>query len=122
MGGHTRSSDRAETVGGTGASRILDRLRKGSEARWAFAFWGWVALAVLQFAFCLLSICFDPPPPSGPILFAISFVASLTIVCMLHQIRVTRALLVEIDALRSRLPHPEEGAGERPSAPAGPAA
>lgn len=122
MGGHTRSSDRAETLGGTGASRILDRLRKGSEARWAFAFWGWVALAVLQFAFCLLSISPESPTPSGPIFFFVSFGMSLAIVNMLHQIRVTRALLVEIDALRSRLPHPEEGVGARPSAPAGPAA
>lgn len=122
MGDHTRSSDRAETVGGTGASRILDKLRKGSEARWAFAFWVWVALAALQAAFCLLSISPESPPPSGPIFFFVSFAMSLAIVIMVRQIRVSRALLVEIDALRSRLAHPEEGVGARPSAPAGPAA
>lgn len=122
MGGHTSSSGGSESVGATGTSRFLDKLRKGSEAQWAFALWGCVALAVLQFAFCLLSISPESPSPSGPIFFFVSFVASLTIVCMLHQIRVTRALLVEIDALRSRLQQSEESAGERPSAPGGPAA
>jgi hypothetical protein len=115
MGGHTSSSDRSETVGATGTSRFLDKFRKRSEAWWAFALWGYFALAVLQLAFCLLSISPDSPPPSGPILFAITFVASLAIVSMLHQLRVTRALLAEIDDLRSRIEDSGDRVGDQPS-------
>jgi len=93
-----------------------------SQAQLASLVWWSVLPAVLAFVFCFLSISPESPPPSGPIFFYVSFVASIAIVGMLHQLRVSRALLAEIDALRSRISNPEEGAGERPSAPGGPTA
>jgi len=93
-----------------------------SQAQLASLMWWSVVPAGLAFVFCFLSISPESPPPSGPVFFYVSFVASIAIVGMLHQLRVSRALLAEIDDLRGRLSHLEEGAGERPSASGGPTA
>ncbi len=101
---------------------LIDTLRKKTQAQFTLCLWISVVSAVVAAAFGLLSLDGEHSQVCAPSFFFALFVSQLLVASACYQMKVTRALLAEIDALRSRISHPGDVTGDRPSTPGGPTA